>query len=262
MPKKGGGNQVVTQKLDPQTEAMQRDVYNRARQASTQKYTPYGGQTVAGASPLQTGAAQAYQGLGGLASLGGAAMAGDQGAFSQFMNPYQQNVVDAVGSQYDTLRGQAHLDANDAATRAGAFGGSRHAVMEGERLGQLDQGQAQTTAGILQSGFNDAQQRALQAANFGMGALGQQFGAGDYFRNIQQQYLTDQQGRFNEGRDWELRNLGVLQSGMSGTPYGQSQSQPLNSNPLAGIAGGAMTGFAMGGPVGGIIGGGLGLLGL
>lgn len=261
MAKKGGGSQTVTQKLDPQTEAMQRDVYNRARQASTQKYTPYGGQTVAGASPLMTSAAQQYQQLGGLAGLGGAAMAGDQEAFSKFMNPYQQNVVDAVGQQYDQLRSQAHLGANDAATRAGAFGGSRHAVMEGAQLGQLDQGQAQTTAGILQSGFNDAQQRALQAANFGMGALGQQAQMGDYFRNIQQQYLTDQQGRFNEARDWDVRNLGILQSGLSGTPYGQSQSQPYSQNRLAGAAGGALTGFQVGGPVGGIIGGGLGLLG-
>lgn len=259
---KKGGQQTVTQKLDPQTEAMQRDVYNRARQASTQGYSPYQGQTVAGASPLATQAAQQYQQLGGLAGLGGAAMAGDQQAFAQFMNPYQQNVVNAVGSQYDQLRDQAHLDANDAATRAGAFGGSRHGVMEGSRLGQLDQGQAQTTAGILQSGFNDAQQRALQAANFGMGALGQQFGAGDYFRNIQQQYLTDQQNRFNDAQNWDVRNLGILQSGLQGTPYGQSQSQPTSSNPLAGAAGGALTGFAMGGPAGAIIGGAGGLLGL
>lgn len=262
MAKKGPQTQVTTQKLDPQTEAMQRDVYNRARQASTQGYTPYNGQTVADASPLSAQAAAQYQQLGGLAGLGGAAMAGDQGAFSQFMNPYQKNVLDAVGSQYDTLRSQAHMDANDAATRAGAFGGTRHAVTEGARLGQLDQGQAQTMAGLQQQGFNDAQQRALQAANFGMGALGQQFGAGDYFRNIQQQYLGDQQGRFNEARDWELRNLGVLQSGMNGTPYGQSQSQPTYNNPLAGVAGGALTGFSMGGVPGAIIGGGLGLLGI
>lgn len=261
MAKKGGGSQTVQQKLDPQTEAMQRDVYNRARQASSQPYSGYRGQTVAGVSPLSSGAAAQYQQLGGLAGLGGRAMAGDQEAFGAFMNPYQQNVIDATGQQYDQLRSQAHLESNDAATRAGAFGGSRHAVMEGARMGQLDQGQAQTTAQLLQQGFGDAQQRALQAANFGMGALGQQFGAGDYMRNIQQQYLTDQQGRFNEARDWDVRNLGILQGAFSGTPYGQSQTQPLHQNRLAGAAGGALTGMQIGGPVGGIIGGGLGLLG-
>lgn len=261
MAKKSGNSQTVTQRLDPATEAMQKDVYNRARQASQQRYTPYRGQTVASASPLSSGAAAQFQQLGGLAGLGGAAMAGDPAAFGQFMNPYMSNVVGAVGQQYDQLRNQATLESNDAATRAGAFGGSRHAVTQGARLGELDQGQAQTTAGLMQQGFNDAQQRALQAANFGMGALGQQFGAGDYFRNIQQQYLTDQQGRFNEARDWDVRNLGILQSGLSGTPYGQSQSSPTYNNPLAGAAGGALTGFSVGGPVGGIIGGGLGLLG-
>lgn len=266
---KKGGSQTTTQKLDPQTEAMQRDVYNRARQASQQPYTPYQGQTVASASPLSAQAAQQYQQLGGLAGLGGAAMAGDPNALGAFFNPYQSNVINAVGQQYDTLRGQAHLDANDAATRAGAFGGSRHGIAEGARLGQLDQGQAQTTANLLQSGFNDAQQRALQAANFGMGALGQQFGAGDYFRNIQQQYLGDQQNRFNEARDWDVRNLGILQSGLSGTPYGQSQSQPVTSNIAAGALGGALTGSQIGSVIPGIgtgigaaIGGGLGLLGI
>lgn len=258
---KGNKDQVVTQKLDPATEAMQREVYQRGQAASTQPFTPYKGQTVAGVSDLSSGAAGQYRNLGGLAGLGGAAIGGDPNAFAQFQNPFQQNVIDSVGQQYDQLRGQAHMEANDAATKAGAFGGTRHAVMEGARLGQLDQGQASTVAGLQQTGFNDAQARAQFAANFGMGALGQQFQAGDYMRNVQQQGLLDQQTRFNDQRDWSLRNLDVLKGSMTGTPYGSSQSQPLNQNRLAGAAGGALTGFAAGGPVGGIIGGIGGLLG-
>jgi hypothetical protein len=262
MAKKGGGSQTVTQKLDPQTQQMQGEIYRRAQQASTQPYTAYQGQTVAGVSPLATGAAGSFQQLGGLAGLGGAAMAGDPSAFGRFMNPYLQNVVGQVGQQFNQLRNQATLDTNQQATQAGAFGGSRHGIMQGERLGQLDRAQADQTAQLLNQGFNDSWNRAQQTANFGFGALGSQFAAGDYFRNVQQQGLDDNQRRFNEARDWDVRNLDILKSGMTGTPYGQSQTQPTSRNALAGAAGGALTGFQLGGPVGGIIGGGLGLLGL
>jgi len=262
MSKKGGGSQTVTQQLDPATKAMQQRVYNKAQEVAGQGYAGYQGPTVAQANPYITGAAQQYQQLGGLAGLGGRALAGDQDAFAQFMNPYQQNVIDATGRQYDQLRSQAHLNANDAATQARAFGGTRQAVTEGAALGQLDQGQAQTTAQLLQQGFGDAQQRALQAANLGMGALGQQAQLGDYLRQLQQQQLTNNQNAFNEQRDWGTRQLGILQGAFQGTPYGQSQTQPLYQNRLAGAAGGALTGFEVGGPVGGLIGGGLGLLGI
>ena len=262
MAKKGGGAQTVTQKLDAPTAAMQKDVYAKARDVAGQAYSGYQGPTVAQANPYITGAANQYQQLGGLAGLGGRALGGDQAAFAQFMNPYQHNVIDAVGQQYNQLRDQAHLNANDAATQAHAFGGSRHAIMEGAQLGQLDQGQAQTVAGLQQQGFADAQQRALQAANLGMGALGQQSQIGDYLRQIQQQQLTNNQGQFNEQRDWGARQLGLLQGAFQNTPYGQSQSQPTSQNKLAGVAGGALTGFEVGGPIGGLIGGGLGLLGI
>lgn len=262
MSKKGGGNQTVTQKLDAPTAGIQGEVYRRAQAASTQPYTPYQGQQVAGVSGLTSGAAGQYQQLGGLAGLGGAAMGGDAGAFGQFMNPYLQNVVGQVGQQYDQLRAQAHNDANTQATQAHAFGGDRHAIMEGARLGQLDQGQAATTAGLYNQGFNDSWNRAQQTANFGMGALGQQANLGDYMRNVQQQQLTQNRNDFNEQRDWGVRNLGILQGALSGTPYGQSQTQPTSQNRLAGIAGGAITGAQLGGPAGAIIGGGLGLLGI
>jgi hypothetical protein len=262
MAKKGGGSQTVTQKLDPLTQQMQGEIYRRAQSASTQPYTPYRGQTVAGVSPLSTQAAGQFGQLGGLAGLGGAAMAGDPAAFARFHNPFQSAVLDRLGASFDQLRGKTLMNANDQATQAGAFGGSRHGIMAGEQLGQIDRAQMDATANLLHQDFGDAFGRAQQTANFGLGALGQAFGAGDYFRNVQQQQLDDQQRRFNEARDWDVRNLDILKSGMSGVPYGQSQTQPVSRNALAGAAGGALTGFQLGGPVGGIIGGGIGLLGL
>jgi hypothetical protein len=76
--------------------------------------------------------------------LGAQAMGGDANATQQLMNPYQQQVLDGVGRDFDKLRSQAHTQSNQAATAAGAFGGSRHGVMEGARLGELDSAQANT----------------------------------------------------------------------------------------------------------------------
>lgn len=276
MAKKGGGNQTVTQKLDPATEAYQKQIYDAAQRASSQPYTPYGGQTVAGVSSLSPqgvgimqDAAGAFGGASHLAGLGSAALGGDQDAFAKFQNPYQQSVLDSIGGDFNQIRQHATLNADDAATKAGAFGGDRHAVMLGEQLGQIDRAQGDTMAQFRNSGFNDAMGRAAQATQLGLGAAGQQygagqglFGAGDYFRNVQQQGLDSAHQQFNEGRDWNLRNLDVLKSGVQGTPYGTSQVTPTNRNALAGAAGGAMTGFEIGGPWGAAIGGGLGLLGL
>lgn len=260
---KGGGQQTTTQALDPATQRMQQDIYNKARQVAGQKYSGYSGPQVAQANPATLAALSQYGQVGGLAGLGGRALGGDASAFAQFQNPYQQNVIDQVGNQYDQLRSQAHLDANEQATRAGAFGGSRHAIMEGARLGQLDQGQAATIAQLQQQGFNDAQSRALSAANLGMGALGQQAGLADYLRQIQQQGFDVNKANFNEQRDWGQRQLAALQGAVSGTPYGQSQSTPLTRNAGAGALGGALTGAQIGSAIPGVgtaigaIGGGL-----
>lgn len=257
---KGGKTQTVKQELDPATKAYQEEVYRRSIGASNQSYTPYQGQTVAGVSPLSEGAAGTFQDVSKLAGLGASALGGDAGAISRFMNPYQTNVIDQLNQTFDRQRSQAQMATGDAATAARAFGGSRHALVEGTRLGEIDRAQGDAIANLLYGGFNDAMGRAAGAANLGLGAAGQAFGAGDYMRNVQQQYLTDNQNRFNEARDWELRNLGVLQGGLSGTPYGTQQSTPLNRNPVAGALGGAATGAQFGVP-GAIAGGVIGLLG-
>jgi hypothetical protein len=263
---KGAGKQTVTNKLDPQTAAMQGEVFRRAREASTQPLTQYGGQEVAGVDPRTRSAADQYSqgmnlGMGGLSAL-----AGDQGAIANLMNPYQQNVLGALGSEYDRARGQASLGANDDATRGGAFGGDRHALLTGERMGALDRQQMGDTANLLYGGFNDAMGRAGQLANFGMQYGDRSFQAGDYFRNQQQQQYDNSRNNFNEARDWNVRNLDILKGGMTGMPYGTQTSQPLTRNAGAGLLGGAATGAQIGSVIPGVgtaIGAGVGgLLGL
>jgi hypothetical protein len=90
-----------------------------------------------------------------------------------------------------------------------------------------------------------------------MDALGQQFGMGDYYRNINQAGIDNQVDRFNEQRDWGMRGLNIMNGTMNGMPTGQSTSQPLyNGGRGKAAVGGALAGAPFG-PAG-IVAGGLG----
>ena len=81
---------------------------------------------------------------------------------SAYMNPYESQVVDQSLSDLERARQMQAMQLNAQATRAGAFGGSRQALMQSE-LGRnyLDQA-ARTASGLRQAGFQSAQQLAGQ----------------------------------------------------------------------------------------------------
>jgi hypothetical protein len=81
---------------------------------------------------------------------------------SAYTNPYESQVVGQSLSDLDRARQMQAMQLNAQATRAGAFGGSRQALMQSE-LGRnyLDQS-ARTASGLRQAGFQNAQQLAGQ----------------------------------------------------------------------------------------------------
>jgi hypothetical protein len=85
---------------------------------------------------------------------GQAAQLGD---VSQYMNPYQKNVIDASN---------AYADQNDAAqlgqlkaqaAGSGAFGDSTYGIAQGQTMGQQTLARQQTNAGLLAHGYDTAQ---------------------------------------------------------------------------------------------------------
>lgn len=177
----------------------------RGEALSNLPYTPYQGQLSAGAAPLQQ---QAFGGIAGLSvptdMSGAGAAVGDiasragqmsfdpstftSGTFDtqaqqQYMNPFLQG---ALNPQLDEARRQAEMSRVGQAgrlSRAGAFGGSRQAIMESE----LDRNLQQNLANITGTGYRDAYDRAMQAfqtdASRGLqaqqsGEQSRQFGAG------------------------------------------------------------------------------------
>ena len=130
---------------------------------------------------------------------------------SQYMNPYTQNVVDVQQREAQRAADIAKTGRGAQAVGAGAFGGSRQAIMEAEAARNLATQKGDIQAQGLNAAYNQAQQafqadqaRALQAQqanqqagltvgqqNLGANLQTQQLGAG---QNLQAQLANQQTG--------------------------------------------------------------------
>ena len=157
-------------------------------------------QGAAGQVPTSVGQAGDYYGRGMTTGQTGLdALGGNVDATRQLMNPYQQQVIDRMNEQFQYQNTQTANQMIDAATRAGAFGGSRHGVATGVALGENQRNQGMQMAGLLQGGFDQTMNRAGQLAGYGMGAaergsnLGMTAGSPDLWRmNILKQGVAGQ----------------------------------------------------------------------
>lgn len=121
-----------------------------------------------GPGELLTGAGQYGQALQGGGNLGVGALSGDPAAIAKLMNPYQQQVIDANNAEWQHTNAQTMNQVNDAATQAGAFGGSRHGVAEGVALANNNRAQQSQTANLLSQGYGQAVNQAGQLAGYGL----------------------------------------------------------------------------------------------
>lgn len=182
-----------------------------APQAATIQTMPtFGGATIQqlqGPTAAQIGTVQAPQFRGLL-----------DADISAYQSPYQQQVIDFalqdIQRQSDLARGQAQ----SRAIGAGAFGGSRSALIESEATRPFAEQAARTAANLRQSGFQQAQQ-AAQADLARQQQLGV-FGAEqEQQRALQQAQLEQQAGLtgFGAERERALRQADLAQqAGLAG----------------------------------------------
>lgn len=205
-----------------------------------QPYQAYTGPLTAGPSNLQQ---QAFAGASELAGMGYepttfSAGTFDTSAANKYMNPY---LSAALQPQMDEARRQAQISRlADASrlTKAGAFGGSRQAIMESELNRNLMEKQNQ----LLSSGyataydkamaqFNADQARQMEAEKAGEGS--RQFGAqfavsglknladlGATERAIEQEGITADKTQFEQGRDWAYKMPQYKLNLLQGLPIG------------------------------------------
>jgi hypothetical protein len=140
---------------------------------------------IGGYQPFLQQAGQTLQ--QGIGQLGGVGQAPTQQDLAQYLNPYQQQVIDEINRQAE----QKQIQARGQAVQAGAFGGGREGVLMGEleraRLGQVGLAQQSGFDTALKA-FQNQQLQQLQAAQ-GLGSLGSmQAGLGS---STQQLGVTD-----------------------------------------------------------------------
>jgi hypothetical protein len=201
------------------------------------------------------------------------AMSGPQ-AYQQFMSPYQQDVIDATMSEYDTQSAKGMAGIGQNAAMSGNLGGGREGVMRAEYQNKSDMNRALLQSGMLQQGFNQANTNAATAFNqqgslfTGSNTLGAdqqrmaQLVPGLYGQDIQslqgagtnqqlqEQNILDQQREANRMAAYEpYERLGYMGAGMGnvmGGAMGQYQTQVTpNKSPLETALGIASLGYGM-----------------
>lgn len=151
------------------------------------------GQYKAGYSPLE---AEAFKGLGNLGAYTPAQFSagfnyqpgqfntglGPVGSVQDYMNPFMQGVVDVQARE---ARRQADISRQAEQARlaqAGAYGGSRQAIMEAERQRNLGEQIGDIQSKGLMAAYEQAQKQRLGEATLGLegqrlGEMSRQFGA-------------------------------------------------------------------------------------
>jgi hypothetical protein len=85
------------------------------------------------------------------------------GSQAAFMSPYQQDVIDATMTEYDTQAQKGLSGIGQLAAQSGNLGGGREGVMRSEYQNKSDMNRALLQSGLLQQGFGQAQKAAQQA---------------------------------------------------------------------------------------------------
>ena len=132
------------------------------------------GVTAPGAAAM---GAQAYTGLGQAAGLLGP-LSGQQ--LTDYMSPYQQQVIDTSLAEFDRQAQMRQQGISDAAVALGGYGGGREGVMQAEYQTQSDRDRALLQAQLQSQGFQQAQAGRQQDYLNQMGLAQAQQGLGSY----------------------------------------------------------------------------------
>jgi len=221
----------------------------KAQAFADQPYQTYQGPMTAGESGLQS---KVFQGLGNLTfpNMLGKSFAGTaptigengqptgatSGIAGQYMNPYLQNVLDP---QMAELRRQAQITQMKNAgnvTGAGAFGGSRQAIMDAETQRNMMQEMNKTVG----QGYANAYDRGMNQFNMEQGQaktladLLSSEGASQ--RNIEQQGITADLNEFLAQRDYPQKMLQFQQSMLQNLPISTVSNIPASQSGVGGLS--------------------------
>lgn len=215
------------------------DMLGKGWALSEQPYQAYTGPLTAGPSAAQT---SAFQGIAGLtiptSDMGAFTPQSftDAGVSQQYMSPYIQQ---ALQPQLDEARRQSQISRlADAArlSKAGAYGGTRQALMEAEGARNLGTQLAGITGAGYQKAYEQAaqqfntEQQRQQAAqellnNYGLAALTKQAELGQQERGIEAEGIAADKAQFEEERAYPYKQVQYMQSLLQGLPLAAQSYQ-------------------------------------
>lgn len=244
----GSNKQTTKVKIDPNIKASVDQLLGQISSSMGKPFTPYTGDLVA---PTSQDTQTSYDMTRDFAAKYGnqpdlMAMLTNPSTIQQFMNPYQQGVIDVGLGEMDRQRQIMQKDVNASATGAGAFGDARHGVAEAEtNRGVADMMQkflAEQLAGgydkaigniMALPGLTATQQGIEQKAISGLNAAGQQQEA------KAQTGLDKQYEQFLRAQGWNDEQIKLFAQILGALPGGQTTTttQP-NSGVLGSLVGG------------------------
>lgn len=144
----------------------------------------------------------------------------DQSQANMYMNPYTNSVIDNGLNRLNQMQAENQFSVNDSAAKAGAFGGSRHAVAQSLFNRDWDNRKTDFMTGQLQNAYSNAQNQFNQDRSAGNQM--QQFNIGSRLAaDTSNQNALLQGAQENRlGRDQQmsaaggLANLGYLTQGL------------------------------------------------
>jgi hypothetical protein len=226
-------------------------------------FSPLQQQSMQGAANMQVApqigqgtAAATMAGLGGLGVAGQANVGGFQNQVGGYMNPYMNQILAPQLAEANRNYDIGATKQQSAATQAGAFGGSREAIMAAENERNRNTGLNQIYGQGLNTAYTNAQNQynqnlQNQLAGYGManqaaGQLGQ-LGQNQYqqamgINTLQNQYGGQQQALQQQGlsqsyqdflnqQNYPYKQLGFMSDLIRGLPLGQQSTASIYTPP-------------------------------
>jgi hypothetical protein len=206
--------------------------------SSTGAYQPPNTSMGGGVQPIGTGGLTNGNNAGGTFT---SAPSGPTGVAGQYMNPYLQSVLDPQLAELRRQNDITNMGANAKLTGAGAFGGSRQAVMNAENNRNLMQEMNKTVG----TGYANAYDKAMNQFNTeqgrGMDLTKLMTDVGGQQRAIESEGVAADLAEFNQQRQYPYQQLQFQRDMISGLPtstIATTQNAPTGIAALASAAGG------------------------
>lgn len=269
---------AVESSLSPYIGPYVTGMLGKAEAEAQKEFQPYKGEFTAGPSALQS---QAFQGIGALTVPQALTTAGTQaqqtygatqqympqiGTVQSYMNPYLEAVLEPQRREATRQADIARNEMQSRMAKAGAYGGSRQAIMEAEGqrnlqtlLGDITgkgyagaydvaqkQRQADIDAGLRGIAAQTAATQTLggiggQQAQYGLANLQELARQGQTQREIEQQGLTADYGQYLRELQFPREQLEFQRQMLTGLPIATASYYQPAPSAFSSAAGGALT---------------------